>query len=654
MLRRIAWGSLWRSPRARSLAALACVAVMLVSVNIIAAQFLPQRFDLTAERLYTLSPGTRQTLARIDEPITLRFYYSTRLGETVPSYGVYAHRVRELLDQYVAAAHGKIRLEVYDPQPFSAIEDRAVAFGLQAVPLNAQGEQVYFGLAGTNSTDDERTIPFFAPQRERLLEYDLTRLVHTLAVPKRTVVGLISSLPLAGDPIAALQGEASRPMAVLQQLRQLDDVKMLPSALDAIPAGTDVLMLVHPQKLPAKTLFAIDQFVQNGGKALIFVDPYSEMQARGGPADMAVDSDLEPLFKAWGVRLEPNTVAADRRDARRVVVPTGAGGGKPLPYVAWLDLKDGELNRDDPITASLSSVTVASAGIIEPLSGATTTFEPLITTSPDAMKLPVDKVAGFPDVVGLLIHFKPTGMRYTLAAHITGPAETAFPDGPPKAAATPGKPAATPAKPAAPPAKTSEFTAKSAGPINVVVVADTDMLDDRAWAQSQDFFGRQVVAPLADNADFVANAIDVLSGGEELIGLRSRGSSVRPFEVVERIQRAADDRYAAKEHALEQKLKATQAKLRDLTTGAPAKADANTPLSPEQAKAVEQFRTDLLATRRALRRVREAQRQDIEQLKAILEFCDIALVPIVVALAAIVLGLTRRRRWRRRPSSALA
>ena len=654
MLRRIAWGSLWRSPRARSLAALACVAVMLVSVNIIAAQFLPQRFDLTAERLYTLSPGTRQTLARIDEPITLRFYYSTRLGETVPSYGVYAHRVRELLDQYVAAAHGKIRLEVYDPQPFSAIEDRAVAFGLQAVPLNAQGEQVYFGLAGTNSTDDERTIPFFAPQRERLLEYDLTRLVHTLAVPKRTVVGLISSLPLAGDPIAALQGEASRPMAVLQQLRQLDDVKMLPSALDAIPAGTDVLMLVHPQKLPAKTLFAIDQFVLNGGKALIFVDPYSEMQAHGGPADMAVDSDLEPLFKAWGVRLEPNTVAADRRDARRVVVPTGAGGGKPLPYVAWLDLKDGELNRDDPITASLSSVTVASAGIIEPLSGATTTFEPLITTSPDAMKLPVDKVAGFPDVVGLLIHFKPTGMRYTLAAHITGPAETAFPDGPPKAAATPGKPAATPAKPAAPPAKTSEFTAKSAGPINVVVVADTDMLDDRAWAQSQDFFGRQVVAPLADNADFVANAIDVLSGGEELIGLRSRGSSVRPFEVVERIQRAADDRYAAKEHALEQKLKATQAKLRDLTTGAPAKADANTPLSPEQAKAVEQFRTDLLATRRALRRVREAQRQDIEQLKAILEFCDIALVPIVVALAAIVLGLTRRRRWRRRPSSALA
>ena len=654
MLRRIAWGSLWRSPRARSLAALACVAVMLVSVNIIAAQFLPQRFDLTAERLYTLSPGTRQTLARIDEPITLRFYYSTRLGDRVPSYGVYAHRVRELLDQYVAAAHGKIRLEVDDPQPFSDIEDRAVAFGLQGVPLDAQGEQVYFGLAGTNSTDDERTIPFFAPQRERLLEYDLTRLVHTLAVPKRTVVGLISSLPLAGDPIAALQGEASRPMAVLQQLRQLDDVKMLPSALDAIPAGTDVLMLVHPQKLPAKTLFAIDQFVQNGGKALIFVDPYSEMQARGGPADMAVDSDLEPLFKAWGVRLEPNTVAADRRDARRVVVPTGAGGGKPLPYVAWLDLKDGELNRDDPITASLSSVTVSSAGIIEPLSGATTTFEPLITTSPDAMKLPVDKVAGFPDVVGLLIHFKPTGMRYTLAAHITGPAETAFPDGPPKAAATPGKPAATPAKPAAPPAKTSEFTAKSAGPINVVVVADTDMLDDRAWAQSQDFFGRQVVAPLADNADFVANAIDVLSGGEELIGLRSRGSSVRPFEVVERIQRAADDRYAAKEHALEQKLKATQAKLRDLTTGAPAKADANTPLSPEQAKAVEQFRTDLLATRRALRRVREAQRQDIEQLKAILEFCDIALVPIVVALAAIVLGLTRRRRWRRRPSSALA
>src|SRR5437667_7503506 len=194
--------SVFASRRARAWIALFCIGLMLIAVNIIAG-FANARLDLTREGLYTLSRGTRQTLARIDEPVTLRFYYSTRLGDSAPSYGVYAQRVRELLDEYVTAAKGKLRLEIYNPQPFSDVEDRAVAFGLQAVPLDQQGEQVFFGLAGTNSTDDQQIVAFFAPDRERLLEYDLTRLVHSLAVPKRTVVGLVSSLPLEGDAMAA-------------------------------------------------------------------------------------------------------------------------------------------------------------------------------------------------------------------------------------------------------------------------------------------------------------------------------------------------------------------------------------------------------------------------------------------------------------------
>jgi gliding motility-associatede transport system auxiliary component len=628
--RLIPWRRLWNSPRARSLAALACIALMLVAVNVIAAQLPPERFDLTAERLYTLSPGTRRTLARIDEPITLRFYYSPQLGDRVPAYGVYAQRVRELLDQYVAAAHGKIRLEVYDPQPFSAVEDRALAFGLQGVPLNGQGEHVYFGLAGTNSTDDQQTIAFFSPDRERLLEYDLTRLVHNLAVPKRTVVGLISSLPL--------DGEAGQPLAILRQLRETDDVETLPTAVAAIPSGIAVLMLVHPHKLPEKTLFAIDQFVLHGGKALVFVDPYSELAARSGESGAAVASDLEPLFKAWGLRLVPNTVAADRRDARRVVVPPGAGGGE-LPYIGWINLHGAALNREDVITANLRQVNLASAGIIEPLPAASTKFEPLISTSRDSMQLPADKVAGLPDVVGLLLRFKPSHTRYVLAARITGPAKTAFPGGPPEAAQ-----AAAKAAPA------GDFVRQSAGPINVVVVADTDLLDDRFWAQTENFFGRQVVVPLANNGDFVANAVEVLAGGRDLIGLRSRGTSARPFEVVKRIQRAADARYAAEQQALEKRLKATQAKLQELTTGEPAAANA--PLTSEQEKTIQQFRATLLTTRRQLRAVRRAQRQDIERLKAALEFCDIALVPIIVAAAAIGLAAVRRRRWRRRAAPA--
>src|SRR5438477_6462451 len=192
----MAFSGLVASRRVRAWIALVCIGLMLIAVNIIAGRFLTARLDLTGERLYTLSRGTRQTLARIDEPITLRFYYSTRLGDSAPSYGVYAQRVRELLDEYVAAAKGKLRLETYNPQPFSDVEDRAVAFGLQPVPLDEHGEQVFFGLAGTNSTDDQQVIPFFSPQRERLRQYDLTRLVHHLAVPKRPTIRLAPSLPL--------------------------------------------------------------------------------------------------------------------------------------------------------------------------------------------------------------------------------------------------------------------------------------------------------------------------------------------------------------------------------------------------------------------------------------------------------------------------
>jgi ABC-type uncharacterized transport system involved in gliding motility auxiliary subunit len=633
------------------LAALLCIALMLVAANIIAGRLLPVRLDLTAERLYTLSSGTRQTLARIDEPITLRFYYSTRLGQAIPSYGVYAQRVRELLDQYVAAAHGKLRLEIYQPLPFSDIEDRAVAFGLQGVPLNAQGDQVYFGLAGTNSTDDQQIVAFFAPERERLLEYDLTRLVHTLAVPKRTAVGLISTLTL--DGAGSLGGRSARPKAFLQQLRQLDDVETLPTALDAVPPGTDVLMLVHPQNLPEKTLFAIDQFVLGGGKAIVFVDPYSELQARSGRQAAPADSDLDRLFKAWGLKLLPNTVAGDRRNARRVVVPVpgGAGGGEPRDYIAYLNLRDTELNHDDVVTANLRQIAMASSGILEPVAGASTKLEPLITTSPDAMKLAVEAVTGLPDVAGLLTRFKSENTRYVLAARITGPAETAFPDGPPKAEEPPAKPG-EPAKSAeaGKPEPAAEFVRKSVQPINLVVVADTDMLDDRLWAQTDDFFGRQVVLPVANNGDFVANAVEVLAGGEDLVGLRSRGTSARAFARVEQIQRDADDRYAAEQEALQQKLKEAQAKLSGLTKGEAAKANA--PLSPNEAKAVDQFRADMLATRRQLRGVQGALRQDIERLKAVLEFCNIALVPILVALAAVILGVLRVRRGRRRRSAA--
>jgi gliding motility-associatede transport system auxiliary component len=663
------------SRRGVAVAVLVLIVLMVACANIVAARFLTSRLDLTAEHLYTLSKGTRNTLAKIDEPITLRFYYSTRLGDEVPSYGVYAQRVRELLDQYVAAAHGKIRLEVYNPQAFSDVEDRAVAFGLKGVPLDVQGEQVYFGLAATNSTDDQQVIAFFAPERERFLEYDLTKLVHSLAFPKKTVVGLMTTLPLEGDMMAMMRGRPSEPMAVIEQLQQLDRVKPLASDIDAIPADIDVLMLVHPQNLPEKTLFAIDQFVLKGGKALVFVDPLSELQASHpsqlNPPGSPTSSNLERLFKSWGFEVPATTVAGDRRNAQRVGVPVPGRGTRPLDYIAWLNLQPANLNRDDMITADLSHIVMASAGIIEPVEGAKTRIEPLITTSSDSTKIPAENLIGLPDVAGLLAQFKSDNKRYILAAHVTGMVDTAFPAGPPKPP-EPAKPEAaekpeasdpppgeagekkagetTPAAAKPAEAAAADWVKTSAQPINIVVVADTDMLDDRFWMQTQDFFGQRVAVPTANNADFVANAIEVLAGGNDLVGLRSRGTSARPFEVVDRIERDAQERYSAEERALQQKLKDTQAKLADIT--GKDQANAPTTLSPEQAKTIEEFRADMLQTRRQLRSVQGSLRGDIGRLKAGLEFLDIALIPILVAAVAVILGVLRLKRRSRRAAEA--
>ncbi|HVA14300.1 MAG TPA: Gldg family protein [Stellaceae bacterium] len=650
------------SRRSLAVVGLISAAVLFVAVNVIANRTLDTtRIDLTQGKLYTLSQGTRSTLAKIDEPLVLRFYYSKKLGDEIPSYGVYAQRVREMLEEYAAVAKGKIELQELDPKPFSAVEDRAVAFGLQGVPLDQGGEQIYFGLAATNSTDDLQIIPFFQPEREQFLEYDLTKLIHSLAFPKKPVIGLLTDLPLEGDMMAAMQGQPMIPYAVIDQIKGLYDIKDLSTELDRVPSDVDVLMIAHPQHLSDKTLYAIDQFVLGGGKALVFVDPNSETQqmhpSQLNPPGMPLDSDMPKLFAAWGLTMEPKMVAGDRRAARRVNAGT-AQHVEAMDYVAWLSLDQQDLNHESPITADLTHINMASAGILDPTKAAKTTFTPLISTSTDSMAIPVAKiqgVGGVPDVGGLLRDFKPDGKRLTLAAQVTGPATTAFPDGPPKdkkakddkkdASATPPAASATPSPPtpaAAPQIKTA------AKPIDVIVVADTDILEDRFWEQSQDFFGQNVVIPVANNGDFVANALDVLAGGDDLVSLRSRGTSARPFELIDNIQRAADARYQATEKDLETKLKDTQDKIKNLRAqgGRPGVA-----LATQQEQAIDNFRGDMLTIRQQLRRVQLALRQDIDRLQAWTEFFDIAFVPILVGLVAIVIGGVRFRRRKRQARS---
>ncbi len=640
------------SRRAAAWWALAAAIVLFVAVNVIAEQELRgSRIDLTENGLFTLSQGTRRVLGKIEEPITLRFYYSPQLGAAAPPYGIYAERVRETLQQYAALAHGKIKLEEIDPQPFSSAEDRAVAFGLQGVALAQGGDQVYFGLAATNATDDQQLIGFFQPDRERFLEYDLTKLVYSLAFPKKTVVGLISNLPLEGDFEAAMRGAPLTPYAIYEQMKQLYDVRDVPTDADQISPDIDVLMIVQPQHFTPKTLYSIDQYVMKGGKALVFVDPYSEAQAQKAQQQAydpsAEASDLEPLFKAWGVEMVPGKVAADRADARRVNVGTSTSP-HAADYIAWLALDDHNVNHDSPITGDLTQLNFATAGILEPVKGATTKFSPLVFTTKESQEVEVAKVAGFPQIDVLLNEFKASGRNLTLAARITGPANTAFPNGLPKAAAADKD--ADKGKAADPKAASAPAQVKSAvKPINVVVIADTDMLSDRFWVDIQDFVGQHVAVPNANNGDLVTNAIDTLSGGDDLIGLRTRGTAVRPFTLVQNLQRAADERYEDTEKGLEKQLKETQDKIRNLSGRDPQAQNADTSASAlEQAQTLDNFRTELLKVRRQLRAVQLALRQDIDQLRTEIELADIAAIPILVGLVAIILGLYRMNRRRRR------
>ena len=376
-----------RSPVLLTVAGLFLACVLFLAVSSIAGRLFPTAsIDLTDQGLYTLSDGTNSILRRIDEPITLKFYYSTRLGQVVPSYGVYADRVRALLQRYASIAGGKIHLQILNPTPFSELEDQATTAGLQAVTLEQGSESVFFGLSGTNATDDTETIPFFQSDREKFLEYDLTRMVQALAHPKKKVVGLMTELQLEGDPVAQMRGQPSMPQAVIDQLRQNYDFHDLAISLDSsIPDDVDVLMLVQPEKLDDKTEYAIDQFVMRGGHVLLFADPNSEFEQshraamRRGGAPPSVDR----LLKAWGVALTPGKFVGDRAAA------TSVNAGDPdhpieAEYLGWLSLRGDDINPTDPVTGRLTQINVGTAGAIAPIKGATTDFEWLLRSSNDA------------------------------------------------------------------------------------------------------------------------------------------------------------------------------------------------------------------------------------------------------------------------------
>jgi len=627
--------------------------VLFLAVNILArAGLSSSRVDLTADKLFTLSPGTYSVLSKIDEPVTLRFYYSPTLGNELPNVGKYATRVRDVLKEYAAIARGKLRLEIIEPVPFSDAEDQAVAAGLQGLPLDRTGEMVYFGLAGSNSTDDEERVAFFSPDREAFLEYDLTKLIHNLANPKRKTIGLMTALPVKGFPgtmMARLNPALARPWQLLAHLQQLFDLKEVPMDAAEIPAGIDVLLVIHPAEISAKAMYAIDQFALGGGRVVAMVDPLSEAAERSlgpGAKPVPATSGLKPLFDAWGVDMPEDKAVGDMTTARRVNAGTESRP-QAVEYPIWQILRPANFSTTDLIANGIEVMQLTSPGALSPKEGATTSFTPLIQTSARADLVDVEKIKGKPDFQGIIENFKPSGV-YTIAARISGPVKTAFPNGLPKEEPKEGEDGKSDDKSAAEDKPAKPQLMESKGPIQAVIIADTDLLQDRFWVQMQNLFGQAVAMPLSNNMDFVTNALDNLTGSNDLIGLRSRGISQRPFERVEALQREAETRLRAKERELQAQREETEKKIAELQRPGQAAAaqGGQVTLSPAQQEEIEKFKGELLKIRRDLRGVQLDLRKDIERLKTRLWFFDIALIPLLVTVIAIGLGIWRMRRRR--------
>lgn len=598
------------------------VAVMLL-VNVV---FRGARADLTQNHLYTLSEGTKKIINSIDEPIHLYLYFSDKGSQDLPQLRTYYTRVREMLEEMTSRSGGKIKLELIDPLPFSEDEDRASSLGLQAVPGGAGGEKIYFGLAGTNSTNGQSSIPFFQPDKESFLEYDVAKLIHELSMTKKPVVGLLSGLPIASvfDPETRQMREA---WAVDQQWSQLFEMRPLtPANLKSIDNDVNVLVVVHPKQLPDDVQFAIDQFVLRGGHLLVFVDPSAELDDSGADpsnpmAAMMADksSDLPKLFKAWGIEYDPKKVVLDRTRA----LPISLGEGQaPVRHPAILGFTAEDLNDDEVTTANLQTINVSTAGYFELSKDVKDEkLTPLIQTTGDATTAPADRLRMMQDPSALYNDYKPGGEHLIVAARLSGKFKTAFPE------------------------RNDEGALKeSKDEGQIILVADTDILSDRMWVQVRPFFGQKLMNAFANNGDFAVNALDNMAGSSDLISVRGRATSQRPFTTVEVLKRNADERFRAKESELKKELTDTERKLTELQS-AKSKDQAQI-LSPEQKAEVDNFLKRKLEIRKELRQVRRQLDAEIEALGTKLKLVNIVLMPLLVTFAALGFAWWRNQRRR--------
>jgi len=684
----------------RSALAVVCILVISVCLALIINRLAGgARLDLTEDKLYTLSAGTRSILAKLNQPVRLKLYYSRAAAmkgpEEIRFYNSYYVYVRDLLEEYVKLSNGRLRLTVIDPRRFTDEEDEAIAHGVKQFPIS-EDENFFFGLVAQTELGKEKVIPFFEPNRQEFVEYDISKLIASVTQREKRKVGVLSPLPVMGTGMSPymlqmlrMQGrQPSGPWTIITHLQDRYEVTTVEKDADEIPEDIDFLMVVHPKELPEKTLFAIDQFVMRGGKLIVFVDPHClsdrpvqpQMYA---PTEQRTSSDLNALLEKWGVEMVKDKIVTDPALAIRTMLNRNQ---RPELLLTYLNLNEECMNMDEVITADLHSVRLLFAGVLKPLEVEGVTVTPLMTTTREAgtwtPSSPFELM--MPNAETVREHVESSPEPIVVACRITGKLQTNFPDGPPgekkekgsssgeseeekkeasgekeesnsagdKEAGKGNSESAPPAKPspegdAAEPAaeaekpKEAEVIAESPDDATVIVVADVDVISD-LLAYQETFFG---MAQVGDNASLVFNSLDFLSGSGDLIHIRSRGQISRPFKVVDRIEVEAEKATADKEAAINEKIKEYEEKLRKLGAQVDEK---NVRLVASAALAErKKLQGELRKLRKEKRQLLAAKRSRIERLKVRLQTHAMVWAPVMVLAVAVVLALGRYIKARR-------
>jgi ABC-type uncharacterized transport system involved in gliding motility auxiliary subunit len=600
------------------------------------------RLDVTAEKAHTLSAGTRAILAKLDTPVRVRFYFSQVENATPQSVALatYARQVEDVLSALCQAAKGKLIVEKYNPEPDSDAEDSAKLDGIEGQPLPPYGEAFYLGMA-FSQLDAKVAIPFLSPSRERLLEYDLARAISRVTQVEKPVVGVMSALAVFGmpsNPMMMQMGQRGQePWLFISELQSDFTVREIPMTAESIDAEVRVLVVIYPRDITEATQYAIDQFVLRGGKLIALVDPLSIADNRNpgmNPLQRAAagGSNLERLFKAWGVEYDAGKVLADMTYKTMI----GGRDGRPQETPTVLSLTRDAINAEDIATSQLDNLLLAYPGAFTGTPAAGLTQTVLLKSSPNSQL--VEKMLA--EFGGVDRDFKPAEKEYALALRLTGKFKTAFPDGKPGAAATPK---------AEGDGTTSTATnvvdaslKESASENSVVLIADSDILFDPVVARVQNLLGYRIVDPLNGNLNLGQSLVELMAGDSNLIAVRSRATLNRPFTVVRQMEEKAQESYRSQIRQLEESAQETQQRLSELQNA--KSSDQRFVLSPEQQEQLTRLRQKEAEVNRELKDVRRRLRQDVDSLQHRIKVLGIAAMPLAVTLTGILAAVYKRKK----------